>query len=986
MKYVHGLFAALALALFTFSAFSQTPCKPPEIVFNKNANNIFSEEQEVYLGDALAEAVEKNFVVLQDDALSAYLQQIGDKLVKHLPPTTIKFRFFVVDTPELNAFNVAGGRIYVTRKMIAFLKSEDELAGILGHELGHGIVRHGSLDMSRSFKEILGVEKLGDRQDVVDKFNQMIDRWRTKRIRRSAGHEGDQQMEADRIGLFAMMAAGYEPNAFATAWERLAEVNKKDVGGLSDILGTTNPGEKRLREIVKAIGTVSSECRGQVPNINEAFLKWQSHVLSITSVRHREKFRGLKLKGVLSPALRGVITHFQFSPDGQYIIAQDGAGINILRRDPFSFLFRVDVADAKFARFSPDSRSFLFMTKGLRVEVWDVETRKPTLVREAYVRNGCLQSRLSPDGKTLVCYSGNGSLEIIDVATNEKIVSKPRFYVPTIFEYLAWNLNPDDFDLDETLEMQFSPDGRYFLAGRVFRFTGRAITAGVITYGHTPDLISEAFIAYDLAERKELKLPASLKNIVSAPFAFYSNDRIIGQHRKDADKSGIFSFPAGERVAQFYLNADSYERPFKGDYIFVRPIKTHPVGAYSVSGKTMFLANKTAAFDGWDDFFVSEADTGAIDLMKLTNGNLQTLASVMIPSSQLGKLRALAVSDGMDKLAISDDARGGIWDLTSGKMKVYIRGFRGAYIDSKGTVFADFPSAGDQARSVAQLDVETGATGKLEAVNGTGIKQVGKYLVRVKTESDGGKKNKKNEPDAPSGEEQPKERTQVLFAGAFVSDIRNVPVTDATIEVSDVATRTTLWSKHFKDEAPQYVLDAQAETVSLYWRVTAKTAREIIKEKPGLSDKLRSMGEKEGDYLVQVLNASTGAELGSVLIETGQGSFTIERVFATGDWLTIIDSENRILFYSLKTGELRSRVFGENAAVNPTLSIAAVENVPGVLGIIDLNTGRRIDEFRFPGRIVYATFDRPGGKLFVLISNQRYYVFNANEIAVQKPV
>ena len=985
MKFRFSL-ALAAQVLFLFGVVhAQTPCKPPEIVFNKNAQNIFTEEQEGYLGEVIAETLEKNFVVLQDETLNAYLQQIGDKLVKHLPPTTIKFRFFVVDTPELNAFNVSGGRIYVTRKLIAFVKSEDELAGILGHELGHGIVRHGSIDMSKTFKEVLGVEKLGDRQDVFDKFNQLLDRQATRRMRRRAGHEGDQQLEADRIGLFAMMAAGYEPNAFATTWERLAEVNRKDLGGMGDIFGTTTAAEKRMREIVKAIGSVPAECRDHAESNSEAFSKWQSYVLSITALRYKEKLRGLTLKGVLNPRLRGRIEHFQFSPDGEYILAQDGAGINILRREPFSFLFRIDVPDARFAQFSPDSKSFVFRTSGLRVEVWDIATRKATLAREVYVRDGCWQSSLSPDGKTLVCFTNppRWNLELIDVATNEKIYTRPGFYLPTIYEYLAWIVDPDGNDPEETLEMEFSPDGRYFLAGRVFRMSTGPIMAGTITYGYGPDINRSGFIAYDLVDHKELKLPSSLKDIVSAPFAFYSNDRIIGQHRENADKSGIFTFPGGERVEKFFLNADSYEKPYKGDYIFVRPISTHPVGAYSVSTKKMFIVNKTAAVDGWGDFFVSEADSGSIDLMKLTGENLATLASVTIPSGELGRIRALALSDGFDKLAISESARGGVWDLPTGKMNVYIRGFRGAFIDPKGTVFADFPRNGDEGRAIGQLDPETGTAGKVDPVTGTGVKQIGKYLVRLKTGAED--PNTKKKPMTALTDAQPTERTQVVMEGRFNIDIREAPVRDATIEITDAVTRAPLWSKYFKNEAPKYVLDPQAETVTLYWRVTTTTAKEILKTKPELSSKLRAMGERGGDYLVQVLNASTGGELGSVLIETGEGSFSIDRAFTVGDWLAISDSENRIQFFSLKTGELKSRVFGDNAAISPSRSIAAVENIPGILSIIEMNTGRRIEELRFPSRVVHATFDKAGDKMFVLTANQRYYVFKSSAFGAPLP-
>ena len=977
--------------LLSSSIKAQGPCRPPEIVFNKSAPNIFTEEQEMYLGEVLAETLDKNFAVMADDNASAYLRQIGEKLVKHLPPTNIKFQFFVVDSPELNAFNVAGGRVYVTRKLISFVKTEDELAGILGHELGHGIVRHHSTDLSRLFKEILGIDRVGDRQDVFEKFNQLVDRQRTKRVRPGRGHEGDQQLEADRIGLFAMIAAGYDPNAYATAWERMTEIKGKTGNSLSDFFGSTRPEEKRLREMLKAIGSIPAECRDKSSSASvDQFAKWQAYVISIVKVRHKEKFRGLISKGSLQPFLRGVIKHFQFSPNGKYILAQDASGINILSRDPFKFLFRVNVKDAKFANFSPDSQKFVFQTFGLRVEVWDVASGKLSMAREVYVRGRCWQSALSPDGKTLVCYSSRGNLDLIDVATNEKILTKEKFYIPSVFEYIAWQ-----FDLYENeekeidaMEMEFSPNSKYFLGGRVFRFgMGGSDSVGPFFFSWGFDADQEAFIAYDLEEKKEIKLPNSLRNIVSAPFAFYANDMLVGQHRKDPEKSGLFTFPGGERVEKFFLNANSYEKPFMGDYILVRPTKINPVAVYSIPQKKFLLANKTPAMDGYGDFFVSEGSDGIVDLVRMTGEKIENAGSVALPRSELGEVKTVAVSSGLDKLAISETARGGVWDLTSGAMKIYIRGFRGSHFNSDGSLYAAFPPFDKEPRTMAQLDPATGGGKMLDPIESYSTKQIGRFLLRARTKLDDEleKRRKKAEKDgqqtaAVPEDEQRKQRPTFHFSSGFLvgMDLGEYRVPETTLEVSDAITRATLWSRRFENGAPKHHLDPRSETVTLYWPVTSAPAKEIIRTKPDLANRLKGMGEKQGDYLVQVLNASNGNSLGELLIETGEGSFTIKQVSATGDWIAVVDSENRILFYSLKSGDLVSRAFGEKAILNATRSIGIVMNVDGILVAVDLKTGRRIDDLRFPSSITYATFSGDESKLFVLTENQQYYIFDLN--------
>jgi hypothetical protein len=214
-------------------------------------------------------------------------------------------------------------------------------------------------------------------------------------------------------------------------------------------------------------------------------------------------------------------------------------------------------------------------------------------------------------------------------------------------------------------------------------------------------------------------------------------------------------------------------------------------------------------------------------------------------------------------------------------------------------------------------------------------------------------------------------------------DFGNFALEEATLEVYDARSRKLAWSKFFPNETPKYQFDQTGETVALYWKLTTKGAKTEIKNKPALSAKLKTLGEKAGDYLVQILSADTGDLLGETLIETGEGSFSIEKVFASGDWLTIIDSENRVLLYSLAKGELQWRFFGDAVAVNPAKPLAMVENFSGQLAIYNLANGQKVDELVFPCSIVHTKFSRDGKKLFVLTADQNYYLFDADGFALR---
>src|SRR3979411_1904188 len=134
-----GIVCVLFLAM---PLLAQKDCPlPPAIPPGQPGAKIFSDQQEVDLSDAMAESVANRSHLVEDDALNAYLRGLGERLVQHLPPTHMKFRFYLIELPEVNALSIAGGRVYISRKIVALAQTDDELAGILAHELGH-IVTH----------------------------------------------------------------------------------------------------------------------------------------------------------------------------------------------------------------------------------------------------------------------------------------------------------------------------------------------------------------------------------------------------------------------------------------------------------------------------------------------------------------------------------------------------------------------------------------------------------------------------------------------------------------------------------------------------------------------------------------------------------------------------------------------------------------------------------------------------------------------------
>src|SRR5262249_56726606 len=144
-----------------------------------------------------AEQFRRIFGVFEDDEVAGYLRRMGERVVKHLPPTKLRFQFFLVDLSEANAFVLPGGRIYVSRKLVAFTQSEDELAAVIAHEIGHLVARQQSIAMTRRLKEALGGTQVTDRRDIFEKYNSLVENAARKPgvFRRSDNHEGKDQIE-----------------------------------------------------------------------------------------------------------------------------------------------------------------------------------------------------------------------------------------------------------------------------------------------------------------------------------------------------------------------------------------------------------------------------------------------------------------------------------------------------------------------------------------------------------------------------------------------------------------------------------------------------------------------------------------------------------------------------------------------------------------------------------------------------------------------
>lgn len=113
-----------------------------------------SQEQEVALGDQTAQEVSAALPIVDDPYIAGYIAELGDTIAKLTSRRDLDWRFYVVNSHQVNAFALPGGHIYVNRGLIEATDQMYELAGVLGHEIGHVIQRH-------SVKQMQSQQKIG---------------------------------------------------------------------------------------------------------------------------------------------------------------------------------------------------------------------------------------------------------------------------------------------------------------------------------------------------------------------------------------------------------------------------------------------------------------------------------------------------------------------------------------------------------------------------------------------------------------------------------------------------------------------------------------------------------------------------------------------------------------------------------------------------------------------------------------------------------
>jgi predicted Zn-dependent protease len=199
------------IAAAVFAALALSHCAQNPVTGDKDFV-LMSEEQEIRMGQQAHQDVLKEYPALDHPALQAYVDQVGQRLARESHRPQLTWHFTVVDSPDVNAFALPGGYVYITRGIMAYLDSEAELAGVIGHEIGHVTARHGVRQQSAQTAAGLGAV-LGsilvpglDNRAGASLLQTLAQAW-------TAGYGREHELESDRLGAQYLARSGYAPQA-----------------------------------------------------------------------------------------------------------------------------------------------------------------------------------------------------------------------------------------------------------------------------------------------------------------------------------------------------------------------------------------------------------------------------------------------------------------------------------------------------------------------------------------------------------------------------------------------------------------------------------------------------------------------------------------------------------------------------------------------------------------------------------------------------
>jgi len=222
-----------------------------------------SEDREIAIGRANAEQVETQYRLVTDSVVAAYVQALGARLTNGTSRPNLPWRFTVLDAKEVNAFALPGGFIYVNRGLIEHAEHMDELAGVLGHEIGHVVRRHSVQQLERGGRTRFGIALFCSLTTLCDS--------RAARVAIDVGgaawmarYSRAAEAEADSEAVANTVRAGISPEGVPAMFQTLLSMRQREPGLVQTFFGSHPVEESRIGQTERLVFRVDPAVRARL--------------------------------------------------------------------------------------------------------------------------------------------------------------------------------------------------------------------------------------------------------------------------------------------------------------------------------------------------------------------------------------------------------------------------------------------------------------------------------------------------------------------------------------------------------------------------------------------------------------------------------------------------------------------------------------------------------------------------------------------------
>lgn len=239
-----------------------------------------SQQQEVQMGQEYAQQINAQLPIVQDPELNRYINVLGDSIARLTSRRDLDWHFFIVDAKDVNAFAVPGGFVYVNRGLIERTDQMDELAGVLGHEIGHVVRRHTVKQMEKAQGANIGVTLACILTSICN--SQVAG----AAINIAGGavfarFSRQDEAEADAEGVKNVVRAGISPAGMVTMFQKLIDERRTRPGAVESWFLTHPLEEDRIRAVQALINQVPPSQLAQLGTDTRNFHSFKSRVQSL---------------------------------------------------------------------------------------------------------------------------------------------------------------------------------------------------------------------------------------------------------------------------------------------------------------------------------------------------------------------------------------------------------------------------------------------------------------------------------------------------------------------------------------------------------------------------------------------------------------------------------------------------------------------------------------------------------------------------------